>query len=93
MEALDAAEKYSIEMNGSISKGLSGCDIDNADLIISMEYNHFKKLYEYIQIKKIKSYCYVNYQHDLLICYEIHMILMDLTLKCSTVVIMRLKLH
>ena len=51
-ESVNTARKFSCSLSGHISKGLDGCDLDNADLILSMEYKQHTRLLSILPHKK-----------------------------------------
>lgn len=44
IEAVSVARIFGVDLKGHVSKGLSACDILNADLIVPMEYSQYLKL-------------------------------------------------
>ena len=44
IEALNAADRFGVNLRNHRSRGLCGCDIDGADLILPMEFSHYKHL-------------------------------------------------
>jgi protein-tyrosine phosphatase len=43
-EAVRAAGKIGLDLSSHLSKGIGCCDIENADLILAMEYWQYRKL-------------------------------------------------
>ncbi len=43
-QALKASLELGIDLNSHRSKGFTQCDLKNADLVLSMEYNHHRRL-------------------------------------------------
>jgi len=43
-DAFSAAAEMGIDLSGNRSKGLAACTIEQADLIVAMEYSHLKRL-------------------------------------------------
>jgi protein-tyrosine phosphatase len=46
------AAEFSCDLHNKLSKGLSECDLENADLILPMEYEEYKQLVEMFPWKK-----------------------------------------
>ena len=51
-DASAAAREFGIDLTENRSKGLAACDLDKADLIVAMEYDHFKRLIQKLPHKK-----------------------------------------
>jgi len=51
-DASSAAEKFKVDLTGNRSKGLGAIDIERADLIVAMEYDHLKRLVQKFPHKK-----------------------------------------
>ena len=51
-EAIRAAEKIGLDLKGHVSKGMEYCNLENADLILAMEYRQYRKLVDYLPHKK-----------------------------------------
>ena len=51
-EAITAAKKFGLHMGGHLSRGWEGCDLENADLILAMEFRQYRKLLERYPHKK-----------------------------------------
>jgi protein-tyrosine phosphatase len=51
-EALNAAKKFGLDLEDHLSKGWENCDLENADMILAMEFWQYKKLVEYFPYKK-----------------------------------------
>lgn len=43
-EAKITAKKFGLDLDGHLSRGLDCCDLENADLILAMEYWQYRKL-------------------------------------------------
>ena len=43
-EAVQAAREFGLDLTGHRSKGAAACDLRNADLIVPMEYGHYRRL-------------------------------------------------
>ena len=61
VESIKVAKEFSCSLFGHISKGLAECDPENADLILSMEYNQHTRLLSILPhkekaIKLLRSY-------------------------------------
>ena len=51
-DACSAAAKFKVDLTENRSKGLGAIDLERADLIVAMEYNHFKRLVQKYPHKK-----------------------------------------
>lgn len=51
-EAISAAGKFGLDLGDHLSKGWQSCDLENADLILPMEFWQYRKLVEYFPHKK-----------------------------------------
>lgn len=45
-EAVEAAKKFGVDLSAHLSKGVSGCDMKSADLIVPMEYYQLYRIIE-----------------------------------------------
>ena len=52
IESIAVAKEFACNLAGHISKGLDKCDLENADLILSMEYNQHTRLLSILPHKK-----------------------------------------
>lgn len=52
IESIAVAKEFACNLSGHISKGLDKCDLENADLILSMEYNQHTRLLSILPHKK-----------------------------------------
>lgn len=52
VEAKVAAKIFGLDMDGHLSKGLQECDIENADLILPMEWWQYKRMIEIFPHKR-----------------------------------------
>lgn len=43
-DAVSVAKEFGVDLSANISKGLSASNIENADLVVAMEYDHFNSL-------------------------------------------------
>lgn len=52
IEAIVTAKTFGLDLEEHLSKGLECCDLDNADLILAMEFWQYRKLVELYPYKK-----------------------------------------
>ncbi len=52
LEAKVTAKKFGLDLERHLSKGCEYCDLENADLILAMEYWQYRKLVEILPFKK-----------------------------------------
>lgn len=51
-DAFSAAKEMGVDLSGNRSKGLAACTVEQADLIVAMEYSHLKRLVQKFPHKK-----------------------------------------
>lgn len=51
-EAVIVSQKFRVNLSGHFSKGWENCDLENADLILAMEYWQYRKLIRFLPHKK-----------------------------------------
>lgn len=44
IEAIEAASRLNVELSSHISKSLASCDLVNADMLVAMDYSHYKHI-------------------------------------------------
>lgn len=52
IDAISAAKSFGLDLSGHVSKGLECCNLENADLILAMEFRQYRRLMELFPHKK-----------------------------------------